>query len=209
MFNKFNDKMSKKLIAKTIINDAMDFVELFFNEDKYSQKYISRRYFDKHGEEEKQDFRRYIHENVSRIMENENYFLGMRRALIECSKVERINRLIFDDEFAENRHLIYDSFNNDVKDDNDRWSDERCGHLSIVYEAECIILRLLQFAHFEDVSKKDWWENYVKALESHFRLLFGSIINGLSDADRLLIKKSWEMIDHAENVILGKQISDI
>jgi hypothetical protein len=209
MLNKFKDKMSKKLIAKTFINDAMGFVELFFSEDEYSKKYISRRYFDKHGEEAKQNFRKYIYENISRIMENDNYFLGMRRALIECSKMERLNRLIFSDEFVENRHLIYDSFNNDVKDDNDRWSDERCRHLSIFCEAECIILRLLQFAHFEELSQNDWWENYVKALESHFRLLFKSIVNGLSDVDRLFIKKSWEMIDHIENVILGKQINEI
>lgn len=214
MLEKLMMKLAKKTLKNELIIAASGIIDNFLNDESSKEQHSSSRYFNKHGEKAKQDFRQHIMDMILEIAEDDNPIYALRRHLVSSSKLSITNRLLFDDQFVEKREALYDALNK--KSPEVAYNDEICSNLYMWTEAECIVLRMIQIGFlertaFEKMDKDDdWWGAYIKVFENNLRLLYLlqlELIDGkkyLSPVERVLLERMKPAIDQMEKVWIGE-----
>lgn len=206
MFKSLRNRFRKRRFANTALLKANECLDYLFNSDEAHEKYIGVRVLKKKGQGAIQDLRKHIIQMVLEIVQSNNPIIAMRKALISNIRSDCMNRLLWTEEFHNRREVIYAEFNKDIEDPDLLWSDEKTASLAAWSEAESVCLRFLQMSMFEEVSKEDWWADYVKLYEEHVRVLYRFIL-AKADGDEpsiysALVKASQDMLHNLERKVL-------
>lgn len=141
---------------------------------KQAQEYIGNHCFDiirKKGSKEIYDFRKKMIENVLGIVQSDNPIISMRKKLIKQIHSSVHNQTFFFEKFYDRRQELYDDFNR-FGNKEFIYSDETVSVIAIWNEAETYILRLLHLGYFEEISKDDWFLNYINSYKLFVEMLY-------------------------------------
>lgn len=214
MLEKLKTRLAKHALKNQLVIAASGILETFLNDESSKEQHASSRYFNKHGEKAKQDFRKHILDMILKIAADDNPVFALRRYLVSSSKMSITNRLFFDEQFVEKREAIYSALNKISPEI--VHNDEMCSNLYMWSEAECIVLRMIQIGFLErpsfEVMNKDddWWGAYIKVFEDNTRRLYLlqlEVIEGkeyLSPVERVLLEKMKPATDQMEKVWIGE-----
>jgi hypothetical protein len=175
MFDKIKEKLTKRAFGNQVVLTSAKMIASFLNDESSKKEYPSSRYFNKHGESSKKEFRKHMMDIIVSIVEDKSPVYAMRRQLISSGKSSIINRMFFDDEFADNRESLYSELNKHCPEKS--YSDEICAQVYMWSEAECCILRVLQAMHFEKITTEDdFWKNYMNLYGDQTRSFYKLIL---------------------------------
>jgi len=175
MFEKIKEKLNKRAFGNQVVLTSAKMIASFLNDESSKQEYPSSRYFNKHGESAKQEFRKHMMDIIVSIVEDKSPLYAMRRQLISSGKSSIVNRMFFNDEFVDNRASLYGEFNKHCPEVS--YSDEICAQVYMWSEAECCVLRALQVMHFEKITAADdFWKDYMNLYDNQTRTFYKHIL---------------------------------
>ena len=176
MFKKLKYWINKRAFGSKAIIRVHLILDSLLNSPEAYKKYECVRFIKDKGEEQIQEFRKYINQEVLDIVQSNDPFKTMRIKLISTIKLNLTSRLLFSEEFYKDRQIIYDRLNNYIDDVELNSSDNLEASSALWTDLESICLRRLQGEMFEKISNDDWWSAYVKAYEQFILSLYRNIV---------------------------------
>jgi hypothetical protein len=205
-FTKLKDKVGRRAWQNQTLIATAKLTENLFNEKE--NQYACTQWFQRHGQPVKQEFKEQIIETVLAIVESENPLIEFRRALIDKTRATITNSLLFTDEFDAERQYLLQEWNKRMKLDTDNEKLEIMAYQLFMFsQAESFVLRYLQPDFFERVDQEnDWYLNYCKLVEEHFKTLYQSLIkikyNSAEAIDALILKAYADSLEQYEKQLL-------
>jgi len=197
---------------RSFVNNAMQetahLIDELFNDTKAQEMYVGISTLKKKGAAEVEAFKKYLLNEVFRIIQSENPVVALRKALIDNIQFERQSRLLLSGEFSVRRQVIYDELNGLYNAGSKiHWSDLTVTTMAVWSEVEGICLRHLQTSMVEKGADGDWWSAYTRDYTHYLENLYRSFL-AKADGQRssiysLLVSGSYKAVESLELKLTG------
>jgi hypothetical protein len=197
---------------RSFVNNAMQetahLIEELFHEHQPEELYVGIKTLKKKGAAEVEAFKKYLLNEVLRIVQSKNPVIALRKALIDNIQFERQSRMLLSGEFSTRRQVIYDELNALYGSNSGlRWSDPTVMTMAVWSEVEGICLRHLQTSMVEKGSDGDWWaaysRDYTHYIENLYRSFLAKADGQRSSIYSLLVSGSYKAVENLEVKLTG------
>ena len=208
MFKDIMQRYKERSFVNNAMQETAHLIDELFETPKPEEMYVGIKTLKRKGTTEVEAFKKYVLNEVLRIIQSENPTLALRKALIDNIQFERQSRLLLSSEFSVRRQVIYDELNTLYSTSSKMfWSDATVTTLAVWSEVEGICLRHLQTSMVEKGSDGDWWSTYARDYTHYLENLYRSFL-AKADGQRssiysLLVSGSYKAVETMEVKLTG------